>query len=139
MLRGKHYDTGHIKIGGKTSGDKLYNFRRWLRDMVRMHQPAVIAYELPFIGVNSNTVGVLYKYHGVFDETLSKFIGVIEPVHISTWKSQICCRKIAKADKENGVVLNILSGHGFAVGQIDEGDAMCVALCVRKKLFGIIK
>ena len=140
VLRGPHYETGHVKFKGYTIGHKLITYRDWLADMVRMHQPSLIVKESVFVGNNGNAVIPLIKYHGVTEERLADFVGVVLDVPSATWKKTVCGRgNITTKEKEAGAILNILSAMGFAVGQIDEGDALCVALCKRKEFFGRLK
>ena len=138
IIKGPSFETGHITFGGKTIGQKLAYFRKWLFDIVQEYTPAVIANEQPFIG-RPEAVANIYRFHGVFDERMSDFMGVTYPVHAPTWKSKVCGNgRISKADKEAGLVLELLGAKGYHVNHIDEGDALAVALCARVEMFGTI-
>ncbi len=139
VLRGSYYETGHINPEGDNLGRKLRGFRKDIYDLIRVQQPVIVAIEAPFMG-RPNSTEVLYKIHGVLEERLADFKGLKIRIHTPTWKSQVCGKGgMTTKDKEAGMVLNLLSTKGFAVGHIDEGDALCVALCARKQMFGKLK
>ncbi len=139
MLRGRHYETGHCSFGGKDVGTRLYHFQKWLRDMIRQNMPAVVANEQPFLGKPS-AIATLYRYHGIHDMVMSQYIGMPYPVHAPTWKAKVCGNgRLTTKDKMAGAVLTCLANRGFHVAQIDEGDALSVALCARVEMFGRLK
>ncbi len=139
VLRGAYYETGHINPEGENLARKLRLFRNQIYELVKLQQPTIIAIEAPFMG-RPNSTEILYKFHGVLEERLADFKGLKIRIHAPTWKAKVCGQGgITTKDKEAGIVLNLLSAKGFAVGHIDEGDALCVALCARLQMFNKLK
>lgn len=111
-------------------------YSKWLRDLIQEQQPAVIAIESAFVGLPT-AVAPLYEIHGATKLTLATFRGAIGYVNNSTWKADICGNgRILTKDKKARKIVAICNEMGFAVDQIDEADALCVALHMRKKLTG---
>lgn len=137
VIRGSFHNTGHAVFDRLHFGKFLMMYRAWLRDLITEQQPAVICIELPFIG-QPTAVGPLYKIHGVTEMTLAGFVGAVDHVHSATWKKQVCGRgNITTAEKRAGMIINIVNKMGFDdVDQIDEADALCIALHERNKLTG---
>ncbi len=139
VLRGRNYHTEHLKLGKVPSlPDKLHMFRRWLRMYVGQVMPAVIAIEAPFVG-KASSAATSYQFNGVAQEALCKCICPVSFIHAPTWKKEICGRgNITTKQKETGAVMLALNHLNFDVRQLDEADALAVALCMRKQLFGDI-
>ena len=134
VLRGRDYHTEHINLRGELP-EKLHTFRRWLRWYVPRVQPAVIAIEAPIVG-QGNSAATGYQFNGVAREALCKAICPVDEIYASTWKKQV--HGNGRIDKKKGHVLLSLNKMNFDVRQLDEADALSVALCMRKKLFGRI-
>lgn len=139
VIRGRDYRTEHLKLSGEID-EKLHTFRRWLRWYIQENQPAIIACEAPIIYKNRENAAIpILHFHGVFKEALCKCISAKLYIPEATWKKEVCGRgNITTAQKKNGAVMLALNHMNFDVRQLDEADALSVALCARKKLFGDI-
>jgi len=136
VVRGRDHVTGHAKFRCDNRGRFLMLFHHWLKDHVQDHQPAVICIENPFVG-QPTAVGPLYEMRGVALMALAGYRGALDFVNIGTWKKEICGRgNISTKEKRAGKIVEIVNRMGFRVEQIDEADAMCIALHERKKLTG---
>ena len=134
VLTGDNHVGGAIDFSG-TLAQKLSEYRRWLRDMVTHHRPAVIAYEEPFIGNFGATAMVLIMYYGVTKEALSSYVGLFMALQNATWKKEVCGRgNITTKEKAAGAVQRIIAAKGFKTGSLDEADAVALALCARGKV-----
>ncbi len=139
VIRGRDYHTEHLRLRGELD-DKLHTFRRWLRWYINTNEPAIIACEAPMVyDGRANAAIPLLHFHGVWREALAKCISAKMLIHEATWKKEICGRgNITTKQKKSGAVMLALNKMNFDVRQLDEADALCVALCARKKLFGDI-
>jgi Holliday junction resolvasome RuvABC endonuclease subunit len=136
LVRGSHHITGHGRFRRDPFDKFLLMYSRWLRDLIQEQQPSVIAIESPFVGLPT-AVASLYEMHGVTKLVLATFRGAYDYVHNQTWKAQICgSGNITTAEKKAGKIVRICNDMGFKVDQIDEADALCIALLMRKKLTG---
>lgn len=138
VVRGSHHQTGHGRFRQEPFGKFLLTYSHWLRDLVQEHQPAVICIEQPFVSAGKiPAVDKLYRMHGVTDMALAGYIGAIDTVYPGTWKKHVIgSGAITTKAKKGGVIVNHLVGMGFKVDQIDEADALAIALYERKKLTG---
>lgn len=133
-LRGSHHLTGTGRMRRDPFDKFLLMYSHWLRDLIQDHQPAVIAIEAPFVG-HAAAAASLYQIHGVTKLVLASYRGVYDYVHNKTWKADICGDgNIPTADKRKGKIVRICKRMGFPVEGIDEADALCLALHMRKKL-----
>lgn len=136
LIRGSHHVTGHGKFRRDPFDKFLLMYSRWLRDLIQEQQPAVIAIESAFVGLPT-AAAPLYEMHGVTKLVLASYRGTYGYVHNATWKKDICGKgNIATKDKKARVIVRICNAMGFAVDQIDEADALCIGLHMRKKLTG---
>jgi len=138
LIKGDAHESGVVRFKGE-KGDKLRCYRLWLKDMVRMAQPAIVAIEMPFIGQGS-AAGVIYNYQGVALDALSTYVGAVDWVASSSWKSSVLGNGgITTREKQAGKIVEMVRLLGFHVEKIDEADALCIALHVRKKFFSRIR
>jgi len=142
LLRGARYDSGVVKFKGEID-DKLYSYHWWLRDMVEMHRPAIIGIEEPFMPRGSNSFGsapmVLQQFKGVTRLALAKAIMPKHWVENKTWKKEVLGNGgITTEQKAQGMIVRLISALGFEADHVDEADAICIAIYMRKKLFGRI-
>ena len=133
-LAGTAYETGEISFPGELD-QKLDLYGRWLRDQIRMCRPAIVVIEEPFIGQGSAAT-VLYQMQGVARAALAQYIGVVEWVANKRWKAQVLGNGgITTEDKMKGVIKKAVNGLGFETYGLDDADAVCIAMYMRKRLF----
>ena len=134
IVRGYHHNTGHGNLRRDPFDKFLLTYSHWLRDLIQEHAPAVIAVEAPFVG-HVSAAANLYQIHGVTKLVLASYRGAYTYINNKTWKADICGDgNIPRADKMKGKIVRICKRMGFDVDQIDEADALCLALHMRKKL-----
>lgn len=140
VIRGDQYETDHLKLKG-TLPEKLHTFRRWLRWYIGQVRPAVIACEAPIVYQGrANAAIPLLHFHGVFKEALAKVICPTVYIAEASWKKEVLgTGRITSSQKKYGAVMLGLNKMQFDVRQLDEADALAVALCCRKGLFGKIQ
>ena len=138
-VRGHDHTTGHVMFPRDDWGRFLLLVQKWVKDMVRDHRPAVVCIEDVHVGKFASAAGPLYMQRAAALMALAGYVGAIDFATPGEWKRDICGRgNITTKEKKAGKIVEIVNRMGFKVSQIDEADALCIALFERKKLTGRI-
>ncbi len=139
VLLDDDWEAGHVSFRGAI-GEQLPIYRAWLKDMVRQWRPAIVVREAPIVTTGRQATENAFGLSVATKEALRTYTGIHQEVHQGTWKSQVCGNgRISTEQKKQGAVMVALNNLGFDVRHIDEADALAVALCKRKELFGKIR
>ena len=139
VLRGSEYDSGCAKFRGELP-EKMNQYHWWLHDMVEEWRPAIIVLEEPFTPHGNKSFGtapmVLQQFKGAALVALANVTVPVYWVESATWKKYVLGHGgITTKQKAEGLIVQQLKGLGFQTSQVDEADAVCIALYMRKKFF----